>query len=76
MFKKIFLAVACLSVMCFAENVGDVNLMKGMKVDRKLSAQAVECIECHTKESPGIVNDWKSSRHAHAGVSCVDCHNV
>lgn len=47
-----------------------------MKVDRNLSPLAVKCIECHKDKTPGIVNDWKSSRHAHAAVSCVDCHAV
>lgn len=34
------------------------------------------CIECHTKESPGIVSEWKKSSHASAGkqVDCYDCH--
>ena len=26
--------------------------------------------------SPGQVADWKDSRHAHAGISCIDCHQV
>ena len=27
-------------------------------------------------KTPGIVNDWRNSRHAHVGVSCTDCHSV
>ena len=34
------------------------------------------CVECHAKETPGHVNDWKESRHGHVGVSCIDCHSV
>jgi len=34
------------------------------------------CVECHAKKTPGIVNDWKESRHGHVGVSCAACHVV
>ncbi len=32
------------------------------------------CIDCHTKHSPGQVQDWQTSRHAAEGISCRDCH--
>jgi hypothetical protein len=32
------------------------------------------CIQCHTKESPGIVAEWKKSTHAREKVDCMDCH--
>ena len=35
---------------------------------------ADDCIDCHTKISPGQVQDWKVSKHAEEDVSCVDCH--
>ena len=34
------------------------------------------CIDCHTKESPGIVTDWKKSDHARDKVDCLDCHKA
>ena len=34
------------------------------------------CITCHTKESPGIVTEWKKSSHAAKGVDCYDCHKA
>jgi len=34
------------------------------------------CIECHAKETHGIVEDWDKSRHAAEGVSCLDCHKA
>lgn len=76
MLKKIILALTCIVAFGYADSVGNINLTKVMKVNRDLSPLAVKCIECHAKETPGIVADWKSSRHAHAGISCVDCHNV
>jgi hydroxylamine dehydrogenase len=41
-------------------------------------AQAVpaasSCIECHTKQTPNIVSDWKLSKHSQLEVTCVSCH--
>jgi formate-dependent nitrite reductase cytochrome c552 subunit len=37
-------------------------------------AQADSCIDCHTKISPGQVQDWKVSKHSSEDVGCVDCH--
>lgn len=32
------------------------------------------CLECHAKETPGIVLDWETSVHSSEEVSCDDCH--
>jgi len=45
-------------------------------VERGYTEAAKDCVECHAKETPGIVEGWKSSRMAHAAVSCYDCHVV
>jgi len=37
-------------------------------------AMADSCIDCHTKISPGQVQDWKVSKHSQEDVSCVNCH--
>ncbi len=47
---------------------------KVLKVQRLLSDDAKKCLECHVKKTPGIVNDWKNSRHGHVSVTCIDCH--
>ncbi|WP_457755975.1 multiheme c-type cytochrome [Thermodesulfatator indicus] len=49
---------------------------KKLVIIRGYSKEAIQCIECHSKKTPGIVADWKMSRMAHAGVSCYDCHVV
>jgi hypothetical protein len=36
--------------------------------------EANSCLECHAKETPGIVLDWETSVHSSEGVSCDDCH--
>ena len=32
------------------------------------------CIDCHTKVSPGQVQDWKVSKHSENDVTCSTCH--
>lgn len=32
------------------------------------------CVDCHKKETPGIVNDWKLSKHFENDISCSTCH--
>jgi hypothetical protein len=32
------------------------------------------CVDCHQKSQPGIVADWKLSKHAAANIGCDDCH--
>lgn len=34
------------------------------------------CITCHQTSSPGIVTDWRASRHAENSVGCIDCHGT
>ncbi len=32
------------------------------------------CSDCHNKTSPGVVSDWKASKHYEEDVGCADCH--
>lgn len=34
------------------------------------------CITCHKKENSGLYEQWKTSKHGAAGVSCLDCHGA
>ncbi len=49
---------------------------KTLKVNHGISPEGQKCVQCHAKETPGIIADWKTSRHGHVGVSCIDCHSV
>ena len=49
---------------------------KVYRIERGVSKHAKECIDCHAKESPGLVADWAKSRHAHANITCIDCHQA
>ncbi|MFN8589638.1 MAG: multiheme c-type cytochrome [Candidatus Eisenbacteria bacterium] len=35
---------------------------------------AAACVECHAKSSPGVVADWRASRHFGENVGCIKCH--
>jgi hypothetical protein len=39
-----------------------------------IPANSLQCVECHGKSSPGIIDHWKGSTHAVKGVGCVECH--
>ncbi|MBU1917399.1 MAG: multiheme c-type cytochrome [bacterium] len=58
------------------QSVGDLSSVKAIVIDRGLTADGKKCIDCHQKNHPGVINDWKNSRHGHVGVSCIDCHGV
>ncbi|RME86927.1 MAG: hydroxylamine oxidoreductase [Planctomycetota bacterium] len=34
------------------------------------------CITCHEEETPGIVQDWRLSKHSKVGVKCYVCHKA
>ncbi len=40
------------------------------------AAMAADCVGCHTKETPRMVEDWKASKHSAEDVSCDDCHGT
>jgi len=48
--------------------------LKEYRIERGISESAKGCIECHAEETRGLVGDWADSRHAHANVTCIDCH--
>jgi len=76
MLKRLLITFLASVAFLYAANVGDMSTVKTLKVDRALSDNGKGCVECHAKETPGHVADWKQSQHAHAGVSCIDCHSL
>ena len=57
-------------------NAGNLAVNEKLTITRGLDEVSQDCIECHKAETPGIVNDWRESRHGHVSVSCLDCHAV
>ena len=54
----------------------NISKAKEFRLERSMSKEAQACIECHKIESPGIFVDWANSRHAHANITCIDCHKA
>lgn len=42
-------------------------------IEKKWTARP-ECVTCHTTVTPGIVEDWKASKHSESEVTCSVCH--
>jgi len=57
------------------EHLGNLTL-KNIKITRGMTPDGKRCVECHSKKTTAITHDWSESRHAHVGVSCIDCHAV
>ena len=41
---------------------------------KELSKETKECVACHKKNNPGIVQQWGHSKHYRANVGCYECH--
>jgi hypothetical protein len=39
-------------------------------------ASSQGCVECHGKSTPGVIDHWKGSTHAHKSIGCVECHQA
>ncbi|BDQ33618.1 multiheme c-type cytochrome [Pseudodesulfovibrio portus] len=77
--KAILTLTALLAVLgLFAVTATAQNFPKvrELRMDRAIPPQGKACIECHKQESPGIFADWAMSRHAAAGITCLDCHQA
>ncbi len=76
-FIMILTILFCTPANAEKKKLGFPNLSeKKFEIKRGFTQEALKCIDCHSKKTPGIVAAWKSSRMAHAGVSCFDCHVV
>lgn len=52
-----------------------VILIIGILVFTMLPAESKSrCIRCHEKMTPGLVKDWKVSKHSQEDVTCATCH--
>ena len=73
------LLAGLLALVVFGATVADAqNLPKAkeFRIERSMPPEAEACIDCHRRENPGLFADWANSRHAHANVTCLDCHQA
>ena len=40
------------------------------------AVRAEACLKCHEENRCSAGTQWRTSKHAHCGVSCVDCHRA
>jgi hypothetical protein len=41
---------------------------------KEMSQETRECVKCHQKNNPGLVQEWGKSKHYGANVGCYECH--
>ncbi len=77
-FRSVFIAVFLGTSVIVAALV--INSRRPSVETDQPSAQWVratgKCAKCHRSETSAIVHQFEGSRHAAAGVSCLDCHAV
>ncbi len=55
---------------------GNLPKSRELRIERSMPEQAMACLKCHQQETPGMFADWARSRHASAGITCLDCHQA
>lgn len=68
--RSFVLFAALLGFLCLAPSVADAQAW-GLP---EMSAETKACVECHKTESPGIYQQWGTSKHYRANVGCYECH--
>jgi formate-dependent nitrite reductase cytochrome c552 subunit len=43
-------------------------------VPTSLSDESASCVDCHEADMPGLVKEWRWSKHYGADVGCYECH--
>ncbi|MEW6050896.1 MAG: multiheme c-type cytochrome [Candidatus Zixiibacteriota bacterium] len=46
------------------------------QVPNDLTEASRSCVECHQADMPGLVGEWRYSRHYGANVGCFECHQA
>ena len=42
----------------------------------ELSAESMDCMQCHKETSPIIYEQWGDSKHFRANAGCYECHKA
>jgi hydroxylamine dehydrogenase len=70
MIKKLLLLLPLL-VLLLVHGTAGASVTRAPK---ELSPESRVCVKCHEEKSPGIVQQWGSSKHFRANVGCYECH--
>lgn len=71
--KKTLIMTLGLIVLAFSVSVIASNTRS---VPTTLSEESASCVGCHEEEMPGMVKEWRISRHYAADVGCFECHGA
>ena len=41
-----------------------------------MSEETKQCVKCHKKNNPGLIQMWGASKHYGANVGCYECHQA
>ena len=77
-FRGVFIAVVIAAAIVLAAFILNSRRPRG-EVDQPSPANiraSGKCAECHSRETPAIVHEFEMSKHAAAGVTCLDCHGA
>ncbi len=64
--------VLCVSLLL----ISSISLASVKEPPKTMSDTTKECVKCHKKHSPGIVQQWGASKHYRANVGCYECHKA
>jgi len=63
----ILIVLLLFGAMVFAKN-------EYRSVPTSLSEESASCVACHESDMPGLVKEWRYSRHFGADIGCYECH--
>ncbi len=43
---------------------------------KEFSPETKQCVKCHKRNNPGIIQQWGHSKHYRAKVGCYECHKA
>lgn len=69
--KSAFPALVILGVLAAALGA---QARSAQNLPPKLTEASAACLECHAGEMPGLVMEWRQSRHSAAKIGCFECH--
>ena len=70
--RKIVAVLTMLAVSAVAASA--VAALDYRSVPGSLTEESASCLECHEDAVPGLVKEWRISRHYGANVGCYECH--
>lgn len=66
--------VAIAVILSFALLVSGAFLLYLAAGTTMAEGEGVACLACHNTVTPGVVKDWKDSKHSSVRVDCFTCH--